>query len=353
MFGLPIAALAVNEEKGRIVPAEATRYPDSATELQVVRLTSPENRAALPPASLRPIARHTQFLLYASDRGGSMQAWRMDLKSGESRQLTGAAALDPATLALSPDERSFFFFDGPSLRRSYFSGLHEAEVYRAAESSSRSDFALTEDGMYAAFVEKAGAGSKLQLLNILSRQVSVLATHSSGLSRPLFRPRRAQVMYRADGALWLVDFTGQNKRKLRTIDGGELGPARWTPHGRTIVYLHYPGEHQLNTIREITPDEQRSDKLIAKTSQFVQLGINGDASVFVGASRNAGSPYILLLLRVNQRELSLCEHHSSDPSAVNPMFSPDSQRIYFQSDRDGKQAIYAIRVEKFVEETDG
>ena len=32
--------------------------------------------------------------------------------------------------------------------------------------------------------------------------------------------------------------------------------------------------------------------------------------------------------------------------------SPDSQRIYFQSDRDGKPAIYRVQVERFVEETD-
>jgi Tol biopolymer transport system component len=43
----------------------------------------------------------------------------------------------------------------------------------------------------------------------------------------------------------------------------------------------------------------------------------------------------------------------SDPVAVGPIFSPDSQRIFFQSDREGKPAIYRIRVEKFVEETDG
>jgi oligogalacturonide lyase len=31
------------------------------------------------------------------------------------------------------------------------------------------------------------------------------------------------------------------------------------------------------------------------------------------------------------------------------MFSPDAQRIYFQSDRDGKPALYALHVEKLVE----
>ena len=347
------AFAAVGEGKGHTVATEARRYADSSTELDVVRLTSAEHTAVLPPAWLRPVARRQAFLLYASDRGGIMQAWRMDLKTGESRQLTDAAALDPASLALSPEERSFFFFDGPSLKRSYFSSLRETEVYRVPAGLERQpDFALSEDGLYAAFCEKSGGAAKLQLLNIARRVPATLATHSSEMENPLFRPRRTQVLYRAEGGLWLVDFTGQNKRRLRTAEGGELGPARWSPSGRSILYLHYPGEHQLNTLRELTPDE-RTDKLIAKTSQFVQFGINGDASVFVGASRNTGSPYILLLLRLTEREMSLCEHGSSNPMTVNPMFSPDSQRVFFQSDRDGKPAIYRIRVEKFVEETDG
>jgi len=34
------------------------------------------------------------------------------------------------------------------------------------------------------------------------------------------------------------------------------------------------------------------------------------------------------------------------------MFSPDAQRIYFQSDRHGKPAIYSLHVERLVERID-
>jgi oligogalacturonide lyase len=50
--------------------------------------------------------------------------------------------------------------------------------------------------------------------------------------------------------------------------------------------------------------------------------------------------------------LPLCEHRSSDATAVRPVFSPDSQRVFYQSDRDGKPAIYAVNVQKLVEPTD-
>ncbi len=354
VFGLPASALfAADLGKGHNVPNEASRFADPATELDVVRLTNPAYTSLMTAPHLRSISHQQGFLLYSSDRSGSMQAWRMELKNGESRLLTDAGKLDPLSLAMSPDERSFYYFDAGKLKHSYFTGLHESTMYTVEETAGHTaGFALSDDGMYAAFAMETVSDSRLLLLDLTHRTTTELSQQHAEIRDPMFRPHRAQVLYRRDSGLWLVDFTGKNNRKLRTAEGGELGPARWAPSGRTVYYLHFPGEHELNTLREHTPDEN-ADKLVSKTSQFVGFGVNADASVFVGASRNPGGPYVLLLLRVNRRELSLCEHHSSDPAAVSPIFSPDSQRIFFQSDRDGKPAIYRIRVEKFVEETDG
>jgi oligogalacturonide lyase len=60
----------------------------------------------------------------------------------------------------------------------------------------------------------------------------------------------------------------------------------------------------------------------------------------------------LLLLRVTRRELALCEHRASDPSDVRPIFAPSSQRIFFQSDRSGKSALYTMAVDRLVEKTE-
>jgi oligogalacturonide lyase len=131
-----------------------------------------------------------------------------------------------------------------------------------------------------------------------------------------------------------------------------VGRADWAPDGKTVLYLNFPEDpKQLTAIRECAPDAA-SDKLVAKTSQFANFGFNRDTSVFVGASRSAASPTILLLLRITQRELTLCEHKASHPETTAPRFSPDAQRIYFQSDRDGKPAIYCMHVEKLVEKID-
>jgi oligogalacturonide lyase len=133
---------------------------------------------------------------------------------------------------------------------------------------------------------------------------------------------------------------------------GGIGPALWSPEGRSIFYLSYPSDpHKLHALREFVPDSNE-DTAVADTSQFVGIGRNADATVFVGASGSKASPYVLLLVRIVKRELTLCEHHASDPAMVSPVFAPNSQHVYFGSDRHGKPAIYSIAVEKLVEETE-
>jgi oligogalacturonide lyase len=172
------------------------------------------------------------------------------------------------------------------------------------------------------------------------------------MSDPIPRPMRAQILYRrGEEGLWLVNSDGAQNRQLK-VATGKTGPANWANDGKTLLYLNFPEDpKQLNTIREQVPDTN-TDKVVAKTSQFAHFGFNRDSSVFVGASRNLSSPALLLLLRVTKRELTLCEHKASNPLLVAPRFSPDSQRVYFQTDRHGKPAIYDMHVEKLVEKTD-
>jgi oligogalacturonide lyase len=168
----------------------------------------------------------------------------------------------------------------------------------------------------------------------------------------MVRPRRAGISYRrANDELWVANFDGAQNRKLRVAEGA-TGPAFWSADGRSIFYLNYPADpKQLHSIRELVPDTNE-ERAVASTTQFVGFGGNGDSSVFVGASGSKASPYVLLLVRSVKRELTLCEHHASDPAQVNPVFSPNSQRIFFQSDRDGKMALYAMVVDRLVDETE-
>ncbi len=292
-------------------------------------------------------------MLYASDRGGTVQAYRMDLKPGQSRGLTDAKNLEPWSLTMTPDERNFCYLDGQSLLMGSLGGGRVREVYKAAGGQEFGrGFSLSEDGLYAALVERKTGNSKLRLIAMRNGSAQTLAESSELISDPLPRPRRAGMLYRrGDDELWLVNFDGAQNRKLH-IAAGSLGNAVWSPDGRTVLYLNFPADKkQLNNVRECTPDTNE-DKLVSKTSQFVSFSRNSDASVLVGASGSKASPFVLLLVRAVKRELTLCEHRATDPRTVTPVFSPNSQRIFFQSDRDGKSAIYSMVVDKLVEETE-
>jgi oligogalacturonide lyase len=340
---------------GRLSGPEWQRYPDPATDLEVIRLTNPAFASGMTASHLRQFTRHGESLLYWSERypsstpsdPGARQAFLLDLKNGESRQLTEAAALDPASLSLSSDDRSFFFFDGPSLKNGQLANTQIREIHTTPEGAVRTGFSIGADGS-AIFSERRNGRSRI--MSVLRQQTGRVVEIDREIEELMARPRRAQVLYRTGGGLWLVSQNGSGNRQLKT-EPGTTGAALWIPSGRTVIYLHIPEDpKELITLREHAPDEG-TDTLLAKTSQFISASPNADASVFAGASRSRASAYVLILLRIARRELTLCEHRASDPAMVRPVFSPDSQNVLFVSDRHGKPAIYQVHVGRFVEET--
>src|SRR5580698_5569084 len=192
--------------KGKVFPSAVKRYPDGATEFPVTRLTDPAHSSLLPPIYARSIARHGNFLLYASDLTGRWEAFRVDLKSGQSRQLTDAGDLDPASLTLLPDDRGFCYFDGTQLMSAGFSTLHARVVYQIADGFERGHgLSVAEDGQYAAIVARKGAEHRLVLIHMTTGEATTLTSAPEEIRDPIPRPRRASILYRRAGAAWLVN----------------------------------------------------------------------------------------------------------------------------------------------------
>ncbi len=349
LFVVPAACVA---DTRLPIQSSITRYADPSTEFTVVRLTDPAHTSRLPAYYGRPVSRHSSFLLYAADPTGRFEAYQVDLKNGQTHQLTEAADLDPASLTMLPDDRGFCYLDGNRLMTSPLSNLRPRQVYAIPDGFERgAGFSVAEDGQYAALVEKQGSRHRLRLVHILNGAAQTLTEGEEELRDPIPRPRRASLLYRRQDQVWLANYDGQRKYQLHLAEG-ETGPVRWSPDGRSVLYLNYPADpHRLHNLREFTPDTNE-DKPIADTTQYVQFACNADASVFVGASGSKASPHVLLLVRAVKRELTLAEHRASDPQMVAPIFAPNSQRIFFNSDRHGKSAIYTMAIDKFVEQTE-
>ena len=354
LLAAPAVCLA---DKTKPVPSAYFHYKDPSTEFPVVRLTDPQSTSLLPAHYGRAVSRKGTFLLYASDVTGRMEAFRMEAKTGVSRQLTEQEGLDPASLTLAADERSFCCVAAGKLLNVNLGNEKVREVYRIPEGFQQgSGISLAEDGLFTALVEKKeteknGSAYRLRLIRMADGSATTLSQADQEMRDPILRPRRASVLYSRDGGLWLANYDGQQNYRLRMAEG-ETGPANWSPDGRRVLYLNYPADRRrLHNIREFIPDTNEDSRL-ADTTQYVGFERNGDASVFIGASGSKASPHVLLLVRAVKRELILCEHRASDPHMVSPIFSPNSQSIFFVSDQHGKPAIYSMAVEKFVSETD-
>jgi oligogalacturonide lyase len=351
-FLASFSAAAYGLASDKAVPSETFRYPDPATEFPVLRLTDPQSTCWLPAFYNRAVSRKGSFLLYSSDRGGSFQLYRMDLKNGQSRALTDVRTLDTGSPTLMPDEKSCCYLADGNVIQSHLSGGRTRVIYTVSPGFEPGGLCVNDDGQYATLIEKKPGAFHLKLIGIVAGTATTVLQTSEEITHAEPRPRRAGILYTLAGReLRVVNFDGAQNQRLRTEPGG-LGPALWSADGRNVDYLNFPTDRkQLNNIREYTPDANE-DRFLASTTQFVQLDRNADSSVFVGSGGSKASPYVLLLVRAVKRELTLCEHKASDPTLVGPRFSPNSQRIFFQTDRHGKWAIYTMSVERLVEATE-
>ncbi len=90
----PRPRCAAEGHKGELFPSDAGRYPDPLTEIEVYRLTKPDYSSTLTAYYNRGISHNSAWMLCASDRTGARQGFRLDLKSGEMKQMTQAEGLD-------------------------------------------------------------------------------------------------------------------------------------------------------------------------------------------------------------------------------------------------------------------
>ncbi len=302
----------------------------------------------MPSVYNRIMGRRGNFLLYSRD---GKTVCRLDVKSGVSQEILEASEIDPRTLSMVPDERSAFWLESQNTLVQGFLAGRKRTVYQAAQGwRFGNGMSISEDGLFAALVEIKDKQSRVRLIATAKGMASTVAESTeSELRDPVIRPKRAGLVYGRGNELWLGNFDATQNYKLR-VAAGEVFSAHWSTDGRTVEYLVRAEGAKLPALRECQPDANE-DKLVAPTSQFASVSRNGDSSVFVGASSSKASPHVLLLLRSVKREFTLAEHKASNPSLVAPVFSPNSQRVFFQSDREGKWAIYMMQVEKLVEET--
>ncbi len=338
-----LGAKLPEHQKGQTLPqaGEFVRFADPTTETFVVRLTSPAYSNVLPSPTNRFVSLKPRFLLCSSDRNGPMAPFQIDLRTGAMRQICETAKLDPVSLCLDAQGRSIYLLDGGSLQEVALGGKHGSKtmaenVSAYAMGQSASELFLIRRGQ----LEQAGANGATALAEDAEAPCVVRPGGAGCLfARGLSGPERE---------LWYASVASPGKPVC--VAHGLVSNPCWSADGHSVLFLRQTPVNDvlISEVRELRPEEGK-ERAVSRTSQFAVFSPNGNDSVFVGASGSKAQPNIILLLSSTQRELTLCEHRASHAADVRPVFSPDSRRVYFQSDREGKPAIYSVNVELLVE----
>ncbi len=306
----------------------------------MTRLTSPAAASLLPFPQNRFVSSKRRFLIFSSDRTGKVCPFQLDLRTGALHQLADTPNLSPRSLCLDAKERSIYFIDGKILK--------EGSLANRKSRTIAEDVSAFSAGPSSAEVCMVTRGR----LKCLSGG-QVLAENVTG--QVLLRPTGEGCLFtREIGAanceIWYATREPANKPVL--LATGKVSDPFWSADRQTVLFLRIL-ERENAFLAEIheAPLDGSAERRVAPTSEFAAFAPNENTSVFVGASRSKAQPNVVLLLRSVQRELTLCEHRASNPAAVSPVFSPDSRRIYFDSDREGKSALYSVNVESLVEPT--
>jgi oligogalacturonide lyase len=281
------------------------------------------------------------FLIFSSDRNGHLNPFRADLRTGALAQIADTQSLRPGSLCLDEQDRVLRLIEGDRLVEMNLLGRKTRVV-----ADGISAFSLVREPSDFAVVRR----KRLEYLSrngpVLAEDVADWCLVSPGGVGCLF----GRELSATENELWYTSLEANRKGKPVRLASGLISNPRWSSSGRSVLFLRSSAAEgrSVSEIHEVSLDGTPEAE-VARTSQFAAFSANDEGTVFLGASRSKAQPTIILLLRSNGRELTLCEHRAHEPRTVTPVFSPDSRRIYFQSDREGKSALYSMNVEAIVE----
>lgn len=371
------------------VRSERVDFADPLTERKMSRMTDPAILHHLPDYHHRFISKKNSFLLAASERTGFRQIFRMELPGGKMEQITEGAGIHSHSPTLDRKEKNFFYLQRQELKQARVKGGKEKTLYVTPRGwRPTGALSVSADDSLAALIEmraKHWVGDdylrqlerrprcRLVVVDLATGRSRVVADTRHWLSHPQFRPGGRDILYvregppeRVDEPFHLVSSGGKKRKSLRKREGAEqLLHPYWSPGGR-VCYVHYPDESLGHSTLRCLDPESGAERTISRCSGFGWLSGNADHSAIAGASRRPSGPNVYVLFTRLQREVTLAEHASSlrpypvagtddvdfFASRPEPAFSPDSLWVYFVTDREGKPALYQMRVEDLVEETD-
>lgn len=374
--------------KTQDVKAEIREYKDPETGARVRRLTGDgSSNVHLYFTSTSFLGNDAERMVFASNRSGSWQYHRLDIRDARLTRLTDGKELSPFTACLDPAGR-LFYFDGNDLRAVDVRTLEDRRLYRVPEGNKPHLPTCTADGRYVAFAYTEKRALSTETGRIYSTMAETYYQHPSSvvmridtrsgeavavwgermwISHVLIHPTRPNVIvFCHEGGshvrqrMWVVDLDEKQGRQARPLYPQKAGEfcvhEYFTRQGEIGVQYSLSSNGKLEQFNcFLRPDGTWIRQYLLPGQRPGHIQSNSDNSLVVGdggylnADDKEGGSYMSLIRHVNGRAevRRLCKHGSSwktQASHPHPIFSPDDKWVLFNSDAEGSDNIFMAEI---------
>jgi oligogalacturonide lyase len=356
-------------------------YRDNETGRIVTKLTTDKFLNHHPYFYNKMITNDNRSLIFSSNRDGLRNLYKLDLISGETKQLTEGENISDFSPILTNDNKHLVFCRGERIILMDIVSLEEEVIYETPKGwVSGENPSISSDNRYLVLVEMnekdhiKGQGDwstfepqwaqkphcRIVYINIADKtSIIPYEDEHCWLGHPQIRPGANNTILfchegpgnRIDARLWLVDVGDAIARSLKPQSHSELITHEyWLNDGSRLAYVYRNYDTCEETIRFMNPDTMEEEVLM-QCSTFCHFISNKDNTKIIGDGQNPVKPYLYLVDVNSKIEEKLCIHGSSFKSYGNtqdshphPAFSPDGKYVIFTSDMDGMPGIYKVEL---------
>ncbi|WP_166243102.1 oligogalacturonate lyase family protein [Paenibacillus turpanensis] len=369
----------MDKGKGRIWPAEWSRYTDRFTGIEVQQLTNYKTHSYHLYFTENGWYDGERKLLFFSDRGNSTNLYSLSMQDGTITQLTDYREEHELGACLSPREDLVLLKVGGSIVQLRLDTLEERELYTAPEGFKIGNLNCTADGrsVMTCIQEDLSKQIRLDLGNgYVGHRELMEAAPQSRIIRVDLSSGEAEVMYEArkfithintspvhpwlmtfchegpwhlvDHRIWGLDLrTGEAWKIRERLEPSEkVGHEFFYPDGETIGYhgFRVNGTNFFGRIRydntEMEETEFDFDTWHSHADGYGQAVVDGKGNVrtlcvWRKDSGTYDGPRVLCELR--------CSFHSQKVHA-HPRFTADGTKVLFTSDKNGYANLYLVEL---------